>query len=219
MEKVLLNLTEIFGKIPNHIIRLRKQVLLVLFLISASLIYGVFNLTVFDMSTDSFLEEENPAQIALDEFRRQFGGDDSVFIIYSPKDGNVFSRASLTSVQELTDDLSNWAELDKNEYSEIDWNALEHVRRVQSIANVRVQESIGDTLKSERLIPRKLPTDEIGLQQLQKKALSQRDYVGAFYSEDSQFARDTCSNGLRNNPRRGIRTFGGHGWNRIIVRL
>ena len=170
MEKVLLNLTEIFGKIPNHIIRLRKQVLSVLFLISVFLIYGVFSLTVFDMSTDSFLEEENPAQIALDEFRRQFGGDDSVFIIYSPKDGNVFSRASLTSVQKLTDDLINWIELDKNEYPDIDWSALAHVRRVQSIANVRVQESIGDTLKSDRLIPRKLPADEIGLQKLQTKA-------------------------------------------------
>jgi predicted RND superfamily exporter protein len=187
MEKVLLNLTEIFGKIPNHIIRLRKQVLSVLFLISVFLIYGVFSLTVFDMSTDSFLEEENPAQIALDEFRRQFGGDDSVFIIYSPKDGNVFSRASLTSVQKLTDDLINWIELDKNEYPDIDWSALAHVRRVQSVANVRVQESIGDTLKSDRLIPRKLPADEIGLQKLQTKALGQRDYVGAFYSEDGEF--------------------------------
>ena len=59
------------------------------------------------MSTDSFLEEENPAQIALDEFRRQFGGDDSVFIIYAPKDGNVFSRESLTAIQDLTQDLNS----------------------------------------------------------------------------------------------------------------
>ena len=76
MDKILLRLTELFGKIPSLILDYKKQVLSSLVIISAFLLYGVFNLTVFDMSTDSFLEEENPTQIALDEFRSQFGGDE-----------------------------------------------------------------------------------------------------------------------------------------------
>ena len=61
------------------------------------------------MSSDSFLEDENPAQIALDEFRRQFGGDDSVFIIYAAKDGDVFSRVVKES--KSTQDLVDWEDL------------------------------------------------------------------------------------------------------------
>ena len=71
MEKILLTLTELFAKTPNVILNYKKQVLTSLALISAFLFYGIFSLTVFDMSSDSFLEEENPAQVALDEFRRQ----------------------------------------------------------------------------------------------------------------------------------------------------
>ena len=187
MEKVLLKLTELFGETPNVILNYKKQVLAGLVIISVFLFYGIFSLTVFDMSTDSFLEEENPAQVALDEFRRQFGGDDSVFIIYSPEDGDVFSRESLTAVQQLTDDLVNWRDLDRSEYPEIPWEELSHVRRIQSLANIRVQESIGDTLRSDRLIPRQIPTSEADLQELRTEALSKQDYVGAFYSEDGEY--------------------------------
>ena len=187
MEKILLTLTELFAKTPNVILNYKKQVLTSLALISAFLFYGIFSLTVFDMSSDSFLEEENPAQVALDEFRRQFGGDESVMLIYSPRDGNVFSRRSLTAVQQLTDDLVNWRDLDRTEYPEILWEELSHVRRIQSLGNVRIQESVGDTLRSDRLIPRQLPNSEIELQELRVKALNEQDYIGAFYSEDGAY--------------------------------
>ena len=187
MEKILLTLTELFAKTPNVILNYKKQVLTSLALISSFLFYGIFSLTVFDMSSDSFLEEENPAQVALDEFRRQFGGDESVMLIYSPRDGNVFSRRSLTAVQQLTDDLVNWRDLDRTEYPEILWEELSHVRRIQSLGNVRIQESVGDTLRSDRLIPRQLPNSEIELQELRVKALNEQDYIGAFYSEDGAY--------------------------------
>ena len=187
MEKALLKLTELFAQTPNLILNYKKRVLAGLIGASLFLFYGIFSFTSFDMSTDSFLEEENPAQIALDEFRRQFGGDDSVFIIYSPKDGNVFSRESLNAVQQLTNDLINWEDLDKDEYAEIAWEELSHIRRIQSLGNIRVQESIGDTLRSDRLIPRELPTNENELEELRAKALNQQDYIGAFYSEDGAY--------------------------------
>jgi len=139
------------------------------------------------MSSDSFLEDENPAQIALDEFRRQFGGDDSVFIIYAAKDGDVFSRESLTAIQNLTQDLVDWEDLDRSDYGDVPWDELSHIRRVQSLGNIRVQESIGDTLRSDRLIPRQLPETESDLQALKRNALDQKDFVGAFYSPDALY--------------------------------
>ena len=105
-------------------------------MISVFLFYGIFTLTIFDVSSDSFLEDENPAQVALDEFRRQFGGDDSVLLIYRPQDDNIFSRNSLIAVQQLTDDLMNWRELNRNYYPEISWEELSHIRRIQSLANI-----------------------------------------------------------------------------------
>ena len=187
MEKILLALTKLFSRTPNFILHYKRQVLAVLLVISAFLFYGIFSLTVFDMSSDSFLEDENPAQIALDEFRRQFGGDDSVFIIYAAKDGDVFSRESLTAIQNLTQDLVDWEDLDRSDYGDVPWDELSHIRRVQSLGNIRVQESIGDTLRSDRLIPRQLPETDSELQALKRNALDQKDFVGAFYSPDGLY--------------------------------
>ena len=188
MDRILLSLTDIFAKAPDYILNFKKRVLLGLTVIYLFMLYGIFTLTSFDMSTDSFLAEEDPATVALDEFRRQFGGDDSVFIIYTPKDGNVFSSASLSTVQQITDDLSNWEDLDRDNYPDVDWEQLNHIRRVQSLANIRVQESVGDTLRSDRLVPRELPTDQRSLETLKVRALDQQDYVSAFYSEDGRYA-------------------------------
>ena len=187
MERILLALTKLFSRTPNFILHYKRQVLGVLLVISAFLFYGIFSLTVFDMSSDSFLEDENPAQIALDEFRRQFGGDDSVFIIYAAKDGDVFSRESLTAIQNLTQDLVDWEDLDRSDYGDVPWDELSHIRRVQSLGNIRVQESIGDTLRSDRLIPRQLPETDSELRALKRKALDQKDFVGAFYSPDGLY--------------------------------
>ena len=187
MERILLALTKLFSRTPSFILHYKRQVLAVLVVISAFLFYGIFSLTVFDMSSDSFLEDENPAQIALDEFRRQFGGDDSVFIIYAAKDGDVFSRESLTAIQNLTQDLVDWEDLDRSDYGDVPWDELSHIRRVQSLGNIRVQKSIGDTLRSDRLIPRQLPETESDLQALKRNALDQKDFVGAFYSPDGLY--------------------------------
>ena len=187
MERILLALTKLFSKTPNFILHYKRQVLAVLLVISAFLFYGIFSLTVFDMSSDSFLEDENPAQIALDEFRRQFGGDDSVFIIYAARDGDVFSRESLKAIQNLTQDLVYWEDLDRSNYGDVPWDELSHIRRVQSLGNIRVQESVGDTLRSDRLIPRQLPETESELQALKRNALGQKDFVGAFYSPDGLY--------------------------------
>jgi hypothetical protein len=112
---------------------------------SILMVYGIFTRTELDMTADSFLDQSDPAIFALNEYRRQFGSDDSVFLVYRAKDGDVFSRESLTAVQQLTNDLRFWQNLDPNDYPEsindidLDFNELNHVRRVQSVANVRFQ--------------------------------------------------------------------------------
>ncbi|MFT6403518.1 MAG: putative RND superfamily exporter protein, partial [Pseudohongiellaceae bacterium] len=149
MEMLLISLSNGFAQIPNKVLRFRSVVLSGLLVLTIFMVYGVFTRTELDMTTDSFLDQSDPAIFALNEYRRQFGSDDSVFLVYRAKDGDVFSRASLTAVQKITQDLRNWQNLDPADYpSEIngialDFNELNHIRRIQSIANVRYQENQG----------------------------------------------------------------------------
>jgi len=193
MEKVLLGISDAFAEAPNRVLRYKAIVLLALVIITAAMIFAIFTKTSLDMSTDAYLDEADPAATALDEFRTQFGSDDSVFLVYRAKDGDVFSRQSLQAVQQLTDDLRNWQQLDRDDYpeelsgQELVWDELNHIRRIQSIANIRIQESIGDSLLSNRLVPSQLPATEAELAAIKTRALAHDDYLLAFYSADAQY--------------------------------
>ena len=193
MDKLLLGISDAFAEAPYIVLRYKRTVLALLFAITVVMVYGIFTQTSLDMSTDAYLDEADPAASALDEFRTQFGSDDSVFLVYRAKDGDVFSRQSLQAVQRLTSDLRNWQQLDRSEYplelngQALEWDELNHIRRVQSIANIRIQESVGDSLLSNRLVPSQLPESDAELALIKARALAEEDYLLAFYSEDAQY--------------------------------
>lgn len=193
MEKFLLSLSDAFGQAPYQVLKFKNFVLAGLIVMTAVMVYGIYTRTTMDMTTDSFLDDADPAALALDEFREQFGSDESIFLVYRAKDGNVFSRESLEAAQQLTDDLRNWQSLDRSQYPEtmngipLVWEELNHIRRVQSIANLRYQESVEDSLLSNRLVPSALPEESAELGQIRGKALSLDDYLLAFYSEDTEY--------------------------------
>ena len=193
MEKFLLSLSDAFGQAPYQVLKFKNFVLAGLIVMTAVMVYGIYTRTTMDMTTDSFLDDADPAALALDEFREQFGSDESIFLVYRAKDGNVFSRESLEAAQQLTDDLRNWQSLDRSQYPEtmngipLVWEELNHIRRVQSIANLRYQESVEDSLLSNRLVPSALPEESVELGQIRGKALSLDDYLLAFYSEDTEY--------------------------------
>jgi len=193
MEKILLSLSDLFAEAPYKVLKFRSFILTGIAVISAIMIYGIFERTTLDMTMDSFLDENDPAAMALDDFREQFGSDDSVFLVYRAKDGNIFSRQSLNAAQQLTNDLRNWQSLDRSVYPEeingieLEFEEFNHIRRVQSIANLRYQESVDDSLLSNRLVPSRLPSENDQLGEIRDKALSLEDYLLAFYSEDTEY--------------------------------
>ena len=193
MEKLLIALSDAFAQVPNRVLRYKHFVLTGLVVISLLMVWGIFTRTELDMTTDGFLDQEDPSMLALNEYRRQFGSDDSVFLVYRAKDGDVFSRESLLAVQQLTDDLRYWQQLRTEDYPDaingidLDFNELNHVRRVQSIANLRFQENQGDTLLSNRLVPEQLPESDDELAAIKARALNQQDYLLAFYSADARY--------------------------------
>lgn len=193
MEKILLSLSDAFAQAPYKVLKFKSFVLAGLIVITAVMVYGIYTRTTMDMTTDSFLDDADPAAIALDDFREQFGSDESIFLVYRAKDGNVFSRESLQAAQQLTDDLRNWQSLDRSQYPEemngipLVWDELNHIRRVQSIANIRYQENVGDSLLSNRLVPGDLPEENDALGQIRDNALTQEDFLLAFYSENTEY--------------------------------
>lgn len=193
MEKLLIALSDAFAQVPNRVLRYKHFVLTGLVVISLLMVWGIFTRTELDMTTDGFLDQEDPSMLALNEYRRQFGSDDSVFLVYRAKDGDVFSRESLLAIQQLTNDLRYWQQLRTEDYPDainginLDFDELNHVRRVQSIANLRFQENRGDTLLSNRLVPEQLPASDDELAAIKARALNQQDYLLAFYSADARY--------------------------------
>ena len=193
MEKLLIALSDAFAQVPNRVLRYKHFVLSGLVVISLLMVWGIFTRTELDMTTDGFLDQADPSMLALNEYRRQFGSDDSVFLVYRAKDGDVFSRESLLAIQQLTNDLRYWQQLRTEDYPDainginLDFDELNHVRRVQSIANLRFQENRGDTLLSNRLVPEQLPASDDELAAIKARALNQQDYLLAFYSADARY--------------------------------
>jgi uncharacterized protein len=193
MESFLLEISAFFANMPVRIVKARRLVLGTIIALTLFFVFGIATLTRFDMTTDSFLDSEDPSILALNEYRRQFGSDDSVFLVYEARDGDVFSRQSLSAIQALTEDLQNWDTLNREDYPRqirgtlIDFDELKHIRRVQSIATLRVQKNEGDTLLSQRLVPSLLPDSEAELAEIKAAALAEQDYLLGFYSADARY--------------------------------
>ncbi len=194
MDKKLLALSRWFATIPLLVLQVRWLVLTLLLASTAFMIYGAYTHTSLDMTIDSFIDQDDPAIEALNEFREQFGSDDSVFLVYRARDGDVFSTESLNAIAQLTDDLENWQSLDPATLPEevngvtVDVSELGKIRRVQSLSNVRIQRSDADTLRSERLIPNPLPSSAAAMQAMRENAMSEDDYRLLFFSADGQYA-------------------------------
>jgi uncharacterized protein len=193
MESFLLEISAFFANMPVRIVKARRLVLGTIIALTLFFVFGIATLTRFDMTTDSFLDSEDTSILALNEYRRQFGSDDSVFLVYEARDGDVFSRQSLSAIQALTEDLQNWDTLNREDYPRqirgtlIDFDELKHIRRVQSIATLRVQKNEGDTLLSQRLVPSLLPDSEAELAEIKAAALAEQDYLLGFYSADARY--------------------------------
>ncbi|MDP6191138.1 MAG: hypothetical protein QF872_10065, partial [Gammaproteobacteria bacterium] len=148
MKSVLTKLSQLFALVPNALRPYRWPILLGATLLSVFMAMGLSRFAM-DVTMDSWFQKDDPVLQSLDEFRSQFGSDDGMYIVYEAKDGDVFSDQSLRLINQFTERLENWQDLDAATISSMGLiqeqvNHLSHIKRVQSLTNIRIQVNMGD---------------------------------------------------------------------------
>ncbi|MDB4822619.1 MMPL family transporter [Candidatus Pseudothioglobus singularis] len=192
MKNLLLYLNKYFARVPSQLIPYRKTVLVLALLSTIFMAFGASRF-VLDTSFDVWFSESDPAIEALDEFRDQFGSDDGLFIVYEAKDGDVFSNKSLTLISEITEVLDNYDQvsddvwLEKYGLSSEVVESLSHIKRVQSLTNIRIQKNEDDVLSSPRLVPKKIPSEASTLAEISSEADDQPSLPLFMFSKDHRY--------------------------------
>ena len=138
-EQLIHRLSEHFGNVPDAFRKRRVLVSMVFLALLALSIYGITKLRL-DMTIEGWFDKEDPTLVAFHRYHAQFGSEDGVYIVYQPKDGNVFSQASLEAVRGIQNELINFrATLKEGEES-----ALKHIVKVDTLVNSPVLTVDGD---------------------------------------------------------------------------
>jgi predicted RND superfamily exporter protein len=192
MKNLLLYLNGYFARVPGQLIPYRKIVLILALLSTIFMGFGASRF-VLDTSFDVWFSESDPAIEALDEFRDQFGSDDGLFIVYEAKDGDVFSNKSLTLIAEITETLDNYEQISDdvwlNQYGLTPdiVESLSHIKRIQSLSNIRIQKNDDDVLSSPRLVPKNIPSDVSKLNAISSEADDQPSLELFMFSKDHRY--------------------------------
>ena len=192
MKSLLLALNKYFATVPG---RLRPYWKIVLILALLSTIFMGYGATRFslDVSFESWFSEDDPAVKSLNEFREQFGSDDGLFIVYEAKDGDVFSNQSLSLISEITEVLDNDEKISDEVWLEQYGltskvaETLKHIKRVQSLTNIRIQKNEDDVLSAPLLVPKVIPRDINVLNEIKSEAGKQSSLPLFMFSKDHRF--------------------------------
>jgi len=190
VKNLLLAISDYFERLPNKLRPWRWSI--IAFALASTIFMAVGSTKfVIDITLDSWFSEDDPVLQSLDEFRNQFGSDDGVFIVYEAKDGDVFSPTSLRLVNQLTNNLSRWQDITQSELDAAGITPdlarkLDHIKRVQSLTNVRIQVNSGDTLSSPRLI-QNLDMDAAETEKLKAIAMAQSNLPLFLFSKNHRY--------------------------------
>ena len=190
MKTFLFCTSEYFESVPNRIRPWRWWIITLALTCSLFMALGSTRF-VIDVTVDSWFSEDDPVLQSLDEFRDQFGSDDGLFIVYEAKDGDVFSADSLGLIDQLTTRLNHWQDIPQEVLDEVGITPdlakeLDHIKRVQSLTNVRIQVHQDETLSSPRLI-QNLVMSKDEAQQVKAMAMAQSNLPLFLFSNDHRF--------------------------------
>ena len=181
-ERLISRLSDHFENIPDALRKRRLLVGIVFVALLAASIFGISKLRM-DMTIEGWFQKEDPTLVAFNRYHAQFGSEDGVYIVYKPKDGDVFSPASLEAVRGIQDELINFrARLKEGEKS-----ALEHIVKVDTLVNASVLTVDGDEMASRPLVGDKVPTSPEAIAKIKAIAQTEKKLPLQFFSRDYKY--------------------------------
>ena len=156
-----------FEGLGEIIIRFRWAVIVLSILLTAVMVSQIPKIT-FNMDTDAFLQEDDPARVQYDEFREQFGRDEMILIMVSPE--NSFDLAFLKKLNTLHEQLEE---------------RVPHLNDITSLVNARLTRGEEGQLLVEDLMEN-LPDSEEELALLKSRVLANPLYRNLLVSEDGK---------------------------------
>ncbi len=181
-ERIVSRLSEHFENIPDALRKRRLLVGIVFLALLAASIFGMSKLRM-DATIEGWFDKEDPTLVAFHRYHAQFGSEDGVYIVYKPKDGDVFSPASLEAVRGIQEELINFrARLKEGEES-----ALDHIVKVDTLVNAAVLTVDGDVLASRALVGDTVPTSPEALAEIKAIAEAEKQLPLQFFSRDHKY--------------------------------
>jgi predicted RND superfamily exporter protein len=182
MKRFLSAVSRYLTNLPEQILKARLLVLLLFAVATGICVYGMTKLK-FDFTIETWLQQDDAAYVAYNEFHAQFGSDDGVVIVYKPKDGDVFSAQSLQAIKGIRDDLINY----RSKLKQGEESSLDHIVEVNNLINAPVLTVKNDVLLSKWLVGRSVPTDPRTLDEIRRTAETQRDFLLKYFSKDMKY--------------------------------
>jgi predicted RND superfamily exporter protein len=123
-----------------------------------------------ETSTEAFLHEDDPARVAYNKFRYQYGRDDKILLLIETPDG-VFNLKHLSQLKALHEAL------EKN---------VSRIEEVESLINARSTRGVDDVLVVGDFLEQ-WPETEAQVAQLKQQALANPLYTDVFISADARY--------------------------------
>lgn len=180
--RVIDGMSGYFATVPDQVRRYRLLVW-AFFIAMTVFAFAGLDKVKFDMTIEGWFAKDDPTLVALEGFRSQFGSEDNLYVIYKPKDGDVFSARSLETVRKLREDLLERQRAVK----EGEVSALRHLVKITALTNAPVLRAEDDALISRQLVAREVPTDKAGLDEIRRLAASQETFPQLYYSRDGKY--------------------------------
>ncbi len=181
-ERIVSRLSEHFENIPDALRKRRLLVGIAFLALLAASFFGMSKLRM-DATIEGWFDKEDPTLVAFHRYHAQFGSEDGVYIVYKPKDGDVFSPASLEAARGIQEDLINY----RSRLKEGEESALDHIVKVDTLVNAAVLTVDGDVLASRALVGDTVPTSPEALAEIKAIAEAEKQLPLQFFSRDHKY--------------------------------
>ncbi len=151
----------------KNVIRYRWPVLIATVILAMFAGYGG-QFVKFNSDYHVFFSEDNPQLLAYDALQAKYSKDDNVFIVLTPKDGNLFTPEKLAAIEELT--ANSWQ--------------VPYSSRVDAITNFQYTRAEGDDLYVDDLIFNAISKSPVELEDLRKIAVNDSRLVNRLINEE-----------------------------------